>query len=66
MTMKGPYRGFFPVGPQTVRLNLPEGVSVRQAQLLVAGRGVPVERSGSAHTISVPSVEDHEVVAIEV
>ena len=66
MTMKGPYRGFFPVGPQTVRLNLPEGVSVRQAQLLVAGKVVSVERSGSAHTITVPSVVDHEVVTIEV
>ncbi len=66
MTMKGPYRDFFPVGPQTVTLNLPGDVRAQQARLLVADRTVPITRSGSALTISVPSILDHEVVAIDV
>ncbi len=70
MAMKGPYRDFFPVGPHTVRLdltrvNLPGEVGGRQAQLLVAEKGVEVSRSGSALTVTVPSILDHEVVAID-
>jgi hypothetical protein len=65
MAMKGPYRGFFPVGPQTVTLNLPEVGNARQARLLAADRMVPVEHNGSALTVKVPSVLDHEVVAID-
>ncbi len=34
--------------------------------LLVAGKTVPVERDGSVLTFTVPSVLDHEVVAIEI
>lgn len=66
MTMKGPYRDFFPVGPQRVRLNLPGNVRAQQARLLVAERSVPIEREGSALAVTVPSVRDHEVVAIEI
>ena len=66
MAMKGPYRGFFPVGEQTVTLNLPEIAHARQARLLAADRMVPVEHMGSTLTVKVPTVLDHEVVAIEV
>lgn len=66
MAMKGPYRGFLPVGEQTVTLNLPEVAHARQARLLAADRMVPVEHNGSALTVKVPSILDHEVVAIEV
>jgi hypothetical protein len=66
MAMKGPYRDFFPVGAQTVRLNLPGDIRAKQARLLVAGTSVAIERSGSAVTVEVPTVLDHEVVAIEV
>jgi Hypothetical glycosyl hydrolase 6/Beta-galactosidase trimerisation domain len=66
MAMKGPYRDFFPVGAQTVRLRLPGDIPAKQARLLVAGTSVAIERSGAVVTIKVPSVLDHEVVAIEV
>ena len=66
MTMKGPYRTFFPVGQQRIVLNLPGGIRAAQAQLLVAGTPVPVENHGGSFAVSVPSIVDHEVIAIEV
>lgn len=65
MAMKGPCRGFFPVGEQTVTLNLPDAPQVQQARLLAADRMVPVEHNGSALTVKAPSILDHEVVAID-
>ena len=65
MAMKGPYRDFFPVGPQTIKLNLPGGLQVKQARLLVADKAVALERTGATLTITVPSILDHEVVALE-
>jgi len=65
MAMKGPFRGFCPVGGQTVRLRLPIDERVNQASLLVADKTVPLRRSGSAIMLTVPSILDHEVVAID-
>ncbi|HEY5054806.1 MAG TPA: alpha-amylase family protein [Acidobacteriaceae bacterium] len=65
MAMKGPYRNFFPIGEQTVRLRLPSGIRATRARLLVTGRDAPITRSGSTLQVTVPSVLDHEVVAIE-
>jgi hypothetical protein len=62
MAMKGPYRTFFPVGPQTVTLRLPEGIRAHEARLLVANTKVPITAGG---TITVPSILDHEVIAID-
>jgi hypothetical protein len=66
MAMKGPYRDFFPIGSQTLKLRLPSGARVNHVRLLVADRSVPFERSGSVLTVTVPSVLDHEVVAIDI
>ena len=66
LAMKGPYRDFFPVGAQTLRLRLPSGVSAKRARLLVAEKEVPIARDGGTLKITVPSILDHEVVAIEV
>jgi len=66
MAMKGPYRDFFPVGPQTVRLRLPGDVSAKRARLLAAGKDVPIEHSGGRLSVTVPSIFDHEVLAIEI
>lgn len=65
MALKGPYRDFFPIGAQTVKLNLPDRIQATEARLLVAGKTVPIERSDNALSITVPSVLDHEVVAID-
>ncbi len=65
MAMKGPYRDFFPVGPQILKLRLTADHPVKQARLLVADKVVAIERNGSTLTVTVPSVLDHEVIAIE-
>jgi hypothetical protein len=66
MAMKGPYRDFFPVGPHTVRVRLPAGVAAKRARLLAADKEVAIERTGTAVSVTVPSIRDHEVVAIEI
>ena len=65
MMMKGPFRELYPVGEQRVRVCLPEGIGAKRVQLLKAG-GTPhvVEEPGHI-TVTVPSVLDHEVVAVD-
>jgi hypothetical protein len=65
MMMKGPLRGLIPVGEQQVRIRLPEGKKARKVQLLAAGRAPRVQESAGAITVTVPSILDHEVVAID-
>ena len=65
MMMKGPVRELIPIGPQRVRLRLPEGAKVRRVRLLAAGTSPKVDRSGRSLTLTVPSILDHEVVAID-
>ena len=65
MAMKGPYRDFFPVGPHTVRLRVPQDLRVKHARLLVAEKDVALERSGEVVSVAVPSIRDHEVVVFE-
>jgi hypothetical protein len=65
MTMKGPFREFFAIGVQTITLRLPELKDAREAKLLVANKTVPLTRQGNAIVIEVPSILDHEVIAID-
>jgi hypothetical protein len=65
MMMKGPFRELIPVGPQEVDVQLPEDAKVRKVQLLVADREVPSSRIGNHLRLKVPSILDHEVVAID-
>ena len=65
MMMKGPFRELIPVGPQKVRVRLPSGVVPRRVHLLAADQAPPVERAGPNLTFTVPSILDHEVVAID-
>jgi hypothetical protein len=44
---------------------VPAGRAVRRVTLLVAGGTPRVERSGNVLTLTVPSIVDHEVVAID-
>ncbi len=65
MLMKGPFREFIPIGEQTVRVRLPEGSRAKTVRLLAAGQTPSYEeREGWLH-LSVPSIVDHEVVAID-
>ena len=65
MMMKGPLREFLPVGAQEVAIRLPEGRKARGVKLLVAGGTVRSRESGGELRVTVPSVTDHEVVAVE-
>ena len=64
MMMKGPIRELIPVGPQQVRLRLPDGTKPRRVHLLVAEKTPKADRSGQYLILTVPSILDHEVVAI--
>ena len=65
MMMKGPFRELIPVGEQRVVVRLPDGAVAGKVHLLVAGRDLPVEQDGTRLSVTVPSVRDHEVVAID-
>jgi len=66
MMMKGPVREFIRIGEQQVRVRLPAGVKPRRVHLLAANKTVRAKRDGEFLTATVPSVLDHEVLAIDV
>jgi hypothetical protein len=65
MMLRSAFRELIPVGEQKVSVRLPSGASARNVHLLVSGRNVPVSKSGERLVLTVPSVLDHEVVAID-
>jgi len=65
MMMKGPLREVIPLGPQRVRIVLPSGTRATKVQLLTAGTTVRPEADNGAIVVTVPSVDVHEVVAID-
>jgi hypothetical protein len=66
MLMKGPVRDLIPCGEQMVRLRLPAGLRARKVRLLASETRPRIARSGKYLTITVPSILDHEVVAIDI
>jgi hypothetical protein len=66
MMMRGPLREVVPIGPLEVRIELPAGATARRVQLLTAGSVLPVRQRGRTLTVTVPSVDVHEIVAIDV
>jgi hypothetical protein len=65
MMMKGPIREIIPIGPQRVRLRLPDKAKARRVQLLTAGVTPDVQAADGVLTMVVPSIDVHEVVAID-
>ena len=65
MMMKGPIREFLPMPPQEVRINLPQGSKARKVHLLVAGQTPHVRETAGAISLTIPSILDHEVIAID-
>jgi len=65
MMMKGPLRELIPAPAQKVRIRLPDGATARRVRLLAAGINPEVERRGQYLSLTVPSVLDHEVLAID-
>ncbi len=65
MMMKGPFRELIPIGEQTVRVRLPEGKQPRKVHLLAAGKSPRSKAAGAHLTVTVPSILDHEIIAID-
>ena len=65
MMMKGPIREFIPTPPQQVTVRLPAGLKARKVQLLVSRQAPRVREAGESVTLTIPSILDHEVVAID-
>ena len=65
MMMKGPFRELMPVGEQRVCLRLPSGKTAKRVQLLRAGEPPQIEQIEGRLTVLVPTILDHEVVAID-
>ena len=65
MMMKGPLREVIPLTGQRVRIRVPEGRQMRGAKLLVAGKTVPYRGEAGSIVIEVPSIDVHEVVALD-
>jgi hypothetical protein len=63
--MKGPAREIVPIGPERVRVRLPSGTRARRVQLLTAKTTPRVEDDNGVLVVTVPSVEVHEVVAVD-
>lgn len=63
--LRSAYREMIPVGPQRVSVRIPGGRAAREIKLLVAGVQLNIERVGNTLALTVPSVLDHEVVAID-
>jgi hypothetical protein len=65
MMMKGPVREFIPIGEQHIRLRLPPDTKPKRVHLLAAGKNLATRRDGEYLVAKVPSVLDHEVLAID-
>jgi hypothetical protein len=63
--LRSAYREAIPIGPQSVRIRVPEGKTARAVRLLVSGQTPQHAQSDRSLTLTVPSIADHEVVAID-
>jgi hypothetical protein len=65
MMMKGPLRELIPVSEQQVRLRLPDGARVNRVHLLAADKKPHYTQRGRDLHIVVPSILDHEIIAVD-
>jgi hypothetical protein len=65
MMLKGPLREALPIGPQRARIRLTAGTKARRVQLLTAGIEPAVQTTGDTLVVTIPSIEIHEVIAID-
>jgi hypothetical protein len=65
MTMKGPIREFIPSPPQAVAIDLPDGRKAKKVQLLVSGQEPRVVEARRNLSLTIGSILDHEVIAID-
>lgn len=61
---RGTIREFYPIGPQSVRFEIPDGSAVSRVQLLKVEMDIPFKRVNSAIEFTIPSITEYEVAAI--
>lgn len=61
---RGTIREFYPIGPQSVRFEIPDGRTVSRVQLLKAEMDIPFKRVKGGIEFTIPSVTEYEVAAI--
>ncbi len=62
----GWFRKHYAIGPQTVRMQIPDGIRVSRAELLRAEASLPFTQVGHTVELVIPRVEDYEVGALYV
>jgi hypothetical protein len=65
MMMKGPFRELIPIGEQKVQVRVPRDAKVKQVHSLVADKAVDHETKDDQVSFTVPSILDHEVIALD-
>jgi hypothetical protein len=65
MMMKGPFRELIPVDTQEVRIRIPQDAKAERVRLLVADKTPEHKIAEGVVTLTVPSVLDHEVIAVD-
>ena len=65
MMMKGPVREVIPLTEQRVRIRLPRGSRTKAVRFLVSGKSPVWKETDGFVTATVPSIELHEVIALD-
>ena len=65
MMMKGPIRELVPIGEQKVRIQVSPGAKVKKVRLLVSDRTARYQTGKGVISLAVPSILDHEVIAVD-
>jgi len=65
MMMKGPVREFIPSPPQEVTIRIPPGKKVGKVKLLVGAHAPHIRVANGAVALTILSIRDHEVIAID-
>ena len=65
MMLKGPFREILPIGPQKVRLKLPEAGKARDVRYLVSEARAQWRQSGAWIETTTPPIGLHEVLAVD-
>ncbi|TFG72077.1 MAG: hypothetical protein E4H27_03325, partial [Anaerolineales bacterium] len=65
MMMRGAFRDILPVGPLVVKVSFPQQTHVKLVRLLKADITPEWHAEAGSITITVPEIQDHEVIALE-
>jgi hypothetical protein len=64
MMMKGPFRELIPVDAD-VQIKVPAGLKVKDVKVLLNGSKTPHKINNGVVSLSLKSIEDHEIIGID-